>query len=513
MTAQTITPNLILVADFNQATNTNNMGSGQGASLESDFYYEGTSCYSRKCTGAGSFTGFSTLGPVNPPAGNHYYVWADNLTPGLVDTRANLGMCLTVGSGGTAYRKYAVSGSEDSFSGWNCYVADPSLTGDQTVGNPSNSQTVGFGLTTTANTNRSNLGIDVIRFGTGLTASGGGTPDPDLTFSDIATQNDNTSNRWGVFQGIGTSSYRMQGDTRIGIDDASSPTVFVASNQTLLNPNKNPSDVAQKTSTAFTGVSLRGSATSASFTSCTFNSLDTTDDGFIDCDTAVNPVLSATFDSCIFLKWGSFGATSTVSIDRSSFVQTGVLFLNGGSVSNTTFFECPSVQAGTSFENISNCSFTKAPLSNTSAIETSISAGTYSLVGCSFNGYNPFDDLTDSAIYFTASTGTITVNISGGAIPSYRSNGAIIVMQTSSTLTLTGLQPNTEVRVYETGTQTEVAGVENSGTTEIFAISSSSVDIVLHSLEYEYIRLVGVDTSNDLTLPIQQTEDRQYENP
>jgi len=512
MTAQTITPNLTLVADFNQSTSTNNMGSGQGAGLETDFYYEGTACYSRKCTGAGSFTGFSVSGGA-PAAGDHFYVWADNLTPGLTDTRANLGMCLTVGSSGSAYRKYSVSGSNDPFSGWNCYVADPTLTGDQTIGNPLNNQTVGFGLTTTANTNRSNLGVDVIRFGTGLTASGGGAPDPDLTFSDIAAQNDNINNRWGVFQEIGTGSYRLQGDVRLGIDDASSPTVFIDSNQTVLNPNKNPSDVARKTSTTFSGISLRGSATSATFTSCTFNSLDLDDRGFIDCDTAVNPVLSAVFESCFFLQWGNFGATSTVSINNCSFIQAGVLSLNGGSVSNSIFFKCPPLQAGTALENISNCSFTKADFAFSSAITTDVSAGTYSLVGCSFTGYNAFDDLLDSAIYFTASTGTITVNISGGAIPSYRSNGAIIVLQTSSTLTLTGLQPNTEVRIYQTGTQTEVAGVENSGTTEVFAISSTSVDIVLHSLQYEYIKLIGVDTSNDLTLPIQQTEDRQYENP
>jgi hypothetical protein len=78
---------------------------------------------------------------------------------------------------------------------------------------------------------------------------------------------------------------------------------------------------------------------------------------------------------------------------------------------------------------------------------------------------------------------------------------------------LTGLQPNTEVRVYQAGTTTEVAGVENSGTSEVFSISVSSVDIVIHSLGFIYQRLEAVATSTDRSIPIQQQEDRQFENP
>jgi hypothetical protein len=75
------------------------------------------------------------------------------------------------------------------------------------------------------------------------------------------------------------------------------------------------------------------------------------------------------------------------------------------------------------------------------------------------------------------------------------------------------LEPNTEVRVYQAGTTTEVAGVENSGTSETFSISVSSVDIVLHALAFIYQRLDAVNTSTDRSIPIQQQEDRQFENP
>ena len=87
-------------------------------------------------------------------------------------------------------------------------------------------------------------------------------------------------------------------------------------------------------------------------------------------------------------------------------------------------------------------------------------------------------------------------------------------MTLSTTLTLTGLQNNTEVRVYDQGTTTEIAGVENTSTgTFTTGISVSSVDIVIHALGYLNQRLTNVDTSTDRTIPIQQTIDRQYENP
>ena len=42
--------------------------------------------------------------------------------------------------------------------------------------------------------------------------------------------------------------------------------------------------------------------------------------------------------------------------------------------------------------------------------------------------------------------------------------------------------------MFLAGTTTELAGVENSGTTFTAGIDADSVDIVIHSLGYEYMR-------------------------
>ena len=108
-------------------------------------------------------------------------------------------------------------------------------------------------------------------------------------------------------------------------------------------------------------------------------------------------------------------------------------------------------------------------------------------------------------------TGLITL-INGAVFNGTRTdaNGTIVP---DSVLTLIGLQVNSEVRVYIAGTTTEIAGVENSGTTFVDAtIAVDSVDVVVLNLQYLAIKIKNVDTSSDVTLPIQQVFDRQYKN-
>ena len=122
-----------------------------------------------------------------------------------------------------------------------------------------------------------------------------------------------------------------------------------------------------------------------------------------------------------------------------------------------------------------------------------------------------WDMVVDGATYTGDITTTGTITLSNGGLiigTATDSTGTTTV----TTLTLTGLQTNSEVRVYDAGTTTEIAGVENSGASFSANIEASSVDIVIHSLGYEYQKVEGADTSANLTLPIQQRLDRNYQN-
>jgi hypothetical protein len=85
------------------------------------------------------------------------------------------------------------------------------------------------------------------------------------------------------------------------------------------------------------------------------------------------------------------------------------------------------------------------------------------------------------------------------------------------TLSITGLVNPTEIRIYDAGTTTEVAGQENvtSGTFtwQFDPEEYPNVDISIISLNYQNIRLLNQALSlADLTIPVQQQIDRQYGN-
>ena len=113
-------------------------------------------------------------------------------------------------------------------------------------------------------------------------------------------------------------------------------------------------------------------------------------------------------------------------------------------------------------------------------------------------------------------TGTLNYTNTNGADASIGStpNGGTINFINPAVLTVSPLIAGTEVRYYIAGTQTELAGVESSGTSFSSSVSASSVDVVVHSLGYQYIKVRAVDmSSGDVSVPIQQIPDPQYVNP
>lgn len=96
-------------------------------------------------------------------------------------------------------------------------------------------------------------------------------------------------------------------------------------------------------------------------------------------------------------------------------------------------------------------------------------------------------------------------------------NGYQFVPPVSYTFSLTGLQSNSEVRIYNTTNGLELAGSDSTGTTFNYSYVYStniSIYVVIFHLSYKDIRLTGLTISNsNQTIPIQQQVDRVYSNP
>ena len=94
-------------------------------------------------------------------------------------------------------------------------------------------------------------------------------------------------------------------------------------------------------------------------------------------------------------------------------------------------------------------------------------------------------------------------------------------MNNNTSVTITGLVDNTEVRVYDAGDNSEIAGTEDAtdGTTgnRSFTFSDAAanvVNIVIHNTNYVYIRITNFTIpGTDTSIPVQQRFDRNYSNP
>ena len=99
----------------------------------------------------------------------------------------------------------------------------------------------------------------------------------------------------------------------------------------------------------------------------------------------------------------------------------------------------------------------------------------------------------------------------------FATSGTVTVTATQYTLTLTGLQTGTEVRIFAAGTTTALGGIESSTSTFEYTYSYTSdfnVDINIISLQYQNMRYTNYTlSSSNNTIPIQQVIDRNYSNP
>ena len=215
---------------------------------------------------------------------------------------------------------------------------------------------------------------------------------------------------------------------------------------------------------------------------------------------------------------GTVTLDADVSYSRQVYVGGNGITDNGAEIRNSTFIINSNIGADNGMVNLTGTTDIESStfelqsgVTTGHAIEIG-SAGTYAFTDLTFNSFGA--DGTNTAAIYNSSGAAVTINVFGGSVPTVRNSvGSTTTVSNLTTLTLTGLQPNSEVRVFTAGTITEVAGVENSGTSFTANISAASVDIVVHSLGFEYQKIEGADTSSNLTLPIQQRVDRNYSNP
>jgi hypothetical protein len=500
-------------------------GAGATPTVETDYYYQGAACISIQVkTSVYTLTYTSTSTDMNTtPRAVLYKVIQTNKN--AID---GSGLRLRIGSSNTAYSSYDVfnSNTYPTLGGFVVVPIMPSITQwiTSNTGSPNHAADTTWVVESDAafTAKAPNLGldaIDVMDVGTGLTLTRGDSTDANGSFDDFVTEDEgDANNRWGIVQTRNDILY-VTGVLTIG--NTTVNTEFTDSNKVLVFPD-------HRVSNGFCGIDFNASNTGSNtqISSCIFNGkgdLYTNDDTRPDYS-VTGTVSNVNITSCTFDGFREISGQSSTNITDCSFLNGLNIIQNSANLWNSTVIS-PTNLINTGFftcdnpTKLDNLTITMGS-GGGHAIEVTTN-GTYTFTGHTYTGYASTNGQSNSTIY-NNSTGNVTINVVGGDVPTVRNGASATTTITASVnVTLTGMQDNSEVRVFLQDTTTVVDGIENaiggSPGDRSFTFStaaSTALDIRIINKTYEYL-LIQYTTTGDASqsIPVQQSFDRTYENP
>lgn len=428
---------------------------------EADARIQGVACIAFKegasvtpADTGGHFNSTNTFDLTN----QHIFHWRLAVTPSNMTTKANRGVAFgltntsttsTAAWSTTNYKLWFLQGSDtDVIGGWRCFVVDPSSTADASAGTLTlttvkNCAFINRQLTG-VNTSLNNAMVDAIRRGTGLTATTSVGTDV-ITFSSIYAVDSATNNSWGIIT-QSTGIYFGSGKINIGASGQSVTCNFKDTDAVLVWNN-------YPVSNTLYGFNLIGGATAPTVlqfgdkdgsnntsNGCTIRSQGTAVWN-ITCGT--NTGFKAYASSLSGIRAATLSATS--ELRNSSIVSSGTLDVTGATIVGCQFSAHTATQlkvdTTSEMSSITNSSFTSAGTGHAIEITT---IGSYAFTNLTFNNYAVSNGSTgNEAVYVSATTGSVTLNITGGNTPSVRTAGATVSVVAGSVTVTVKVQTTT----------------------------------------------------------------------
>lgn len=509
----TVTSQLTRIHDAEGALTTANLpAGGAGATANTDIFLQGSQSLGRRQTNTSDTGGFLLVDGADndcSAADVHVGIWFWVTHFGILD---DLRLILATGTGTpTNYDSHSFALSEyPKKGGWVRAWIDVSRTPEVAGGTGLNeAQLRSYGIqisfTTAPGGNAQNLILDAADFTnggaalqlTGVIGTG--------LWSDFSSDDEANANQYGVFFVVGGAFSCF---ARVQLGTSGSPLIFNDSNFTINFPQQN---LVHDT---FMGVTcnLQHASTSIAWTNGTIKSVGTKKGDVVVVGTSGTlSASSVTFDRLRVLTLTSGCTLTTCFVQASGQITQAGATVTGCRIASST----AAVAVLSNAPNlISDCVFVSAGTGHAIEITT---PGTYTFDGNLFNGYAVSNGSTGNEAVYNNSGGAVTLNIVGGGnTPSYRNGaGASTTINSNVSVTLTGIKNPSEVRVYLAGTQTAVAGQEDVTTGSfVFAVGSGiAVDMRILSLAYKMEKILNYSTTSDVSLPVAQQPDPQYNNP
>lgn len=520
--------------------------SGGGGSIieDTDIFIEGTTSVTEQISSSRRVMLFDN-GSTQDLSNGHIYIWVNCGIVGILDTKANGGMTVRLtGPTSTNFVEWYVGGS-DSWptsiqGGWTMFVVDTASTPSNTGGTApalAAIQKIGISAISDGTMTKSadNTWVDAAWFlgdGTpGIIVEGRNAGTTDWDFADINTQIGTSA---GSFIPGPGGSWVCNTPIQYGINDTSTHG-FTDTNQTILWADQEfaAADLyglsalgnAGGTTNVTLGIKTGTGDDATGAQGCAIQAAATGVRWEMDFNDANLDAIG--FYGCNFQHGGDFllddvavSCISTQYLDCDSALVTGSEQLKC-SVINANTADGAAFMTTDDLGDIVRCSF---EFSDGHGIElTTPRVAAQTSKGNTFTGYATQVGTANDRMVYNNSGGLVDLSITdGGTFTTYRDGASASTTVTQDvTVTLTGLKDDTEIRVFDTGTTTEIAGIEDATagspddrTFDITLAAATAVDIRIINVTHEIEKLTNyIMPSVDASLPIQQRFDRNYANP
>lgn len=210
---------------------------------------------------------------------------------------------------------------------------------------------------------------------------------------------------------------------------------------------------------------------------------------------------SATLDGNAYLNHRNVTFTSASSQDGGQ-IQAKLLTQNSADLSNVVIvtsadpsvacLQDPVFGTTTDLHDVTFVQGSLGVLGHAIEIDT---ATTYTFTNLFFSGYGATAS-DQAALDVTAASGTVTITVSGGDTPTYKTAGATVVINSDVTVTFSNMKDNSEVRIYE-NISVEATDISFTATNTISSAGSGFGSFAADDI----VRITGSD-SNDATYTV-----------
>jgi hypothetical protein len=420
---------------------------GGAPAADSDYpYIQGAVAITQQCTKASIASLLADAGgDTTLPTDGAYFVWHFFASSTGLDTYANGGMRLMVGSSYDDFYSWDVGGVDfgrNPYGGWENQVVNPAIgSPDDTVGTPTaTEQFIGAAIKSLVAIGKGNPhGVDAIRYGRGSSIfEFGDLGNGYCTFTGFATENDyndavNGYHRWGLIQAI-AGGFLYKGKMTLGT--GANACDFRDSNVSVLIDN------TPKVTANFNTIEVNNAGSRVDWTNVKFNALGTVSPGRLVC----NANADLNWDSCQFADMGTFlfgGSSSTCTNaiwNKCGLITAAGATLNGSKILESTVAANASAlgwNVATDPDGyLDDMTFVRGANAH-HGIELGLTSPlTMTFRGLTVSGFNAADGQNDSFFHVKRTSGDVTINIIGGTGNfKYKSDGANVTIVISPVTT------------------------------------------------------------------------------